>query len=155
MNPRRLRIGEWLVGLGGVALLAVMFLDWYEAGDAGLNAWQALSVADIVLAVLATMAVATAVMAAVHDTPAVSLALASLTLLVGLVAIVYVALRSLTTPDVAGGDSSLALGGWLGIAATLLVNAGALASMRDERFPRGARIEVPVETLPPPEGGNA
>jgi membrane protein implicated in regulation of membrane protease activity len=155
VDLRRLRIGEWICGVSGVALLAVMFIDWYEAGDAGANAWEAFSVGDVFLAVLAVMAVGAALLAAAHSTPATSLALASLTLLVGLVAIVYVVLRSLSTPDVGGADSDIALGGWLGIVLTLLVNGGALASMRDERFPRAARHDVQVETLPPPEGGKA
>ena len=33
MNPRRLRIGEWVTGIAGVALLGIMFLDWYGAGE--------------------------------------------------------------------------------------------------------------------------
>ena len=33
---------------------------------------------------------------------------------------------------------------------------GAFVAMRDENFPRAARIEVPVEAIPPPpEGGKA
>lgn len=155
MNPRRLRIGEWVTGTAGVALLGVMFLDWYEAGDAAASAWEAFSVLDVLLVMVALMAIAVAVMAAAHDTPAVSLALASLLLLVGLIATIVLIVRALVPPDVGGADSSLAAGGWLGLAATALVTVGALASMRDERFPRGARIEVPVETLPPPEGGKA
>jgi len=155
VNPRRLRIGEWVTGMAGLALLGVMFLDWYEAGDAGASAWEAFSVIDVLLVIAALMAIATAVMAAAHNTPAVSLALASLLLLVGSIAAIAVAVRLLSTPDVAGADSDVAAGGWLGLLATLLVTGGALASMRDERFPRGARVEVPVETLPPPEGGKA
>lgn len=155
MNPRRLRIGEWVTGFAGVALLGIMFLDWYEAGGAAASAWEAFSVLDVLLVIVALMAVAVAVMAAAHDTPAVSLALASLLLLVGLIATIVLVVRAFAPPDVDGADSSLAAGAWLGLAATALVTAGALASMRDERFPRGARIEVPVETLPPPEGGKA
>ena len=147
MNPRRLRIGEWITGAAGVALLAVMFLDWYE----GASAWEAFSVLDVLLTIAALMAVAVAVMAAAHATPAVSLALASLLLLVGLIAVVGVGVRALWPPD----DAARELGLWLGVGATVLTTLGTLASMRDERFPRGARIEVPVETLPPPEGGKA
>jgi CDP-diglyceride synthetase len=155
VNPRRLRIGEWITGIGGAALLGVMFLDWYEADGAGANAWESFAVADVLLAVVVAMAVATAVMAAAHQTPAVSLALASLLLLVGIVATIVALVRLAVPPDVAGADASVAAGAWLGLAAMLAVAGGALASMRDERFPRGARIEVPVETLPPPEGGKA
>jgi hypothetical protein len=112
----------------------------------------------VFLVFLAALAIATAVLAAAHSTPAVSLALGSLTLLVGLVAIVYVVLRGLITPEIAaeaGADSTRDVGWWLGLLFTLLVNGGALATMRDERFPAAARSDVPVETLPTPDGGNA
>jgi hypothetical protein len=161
VNPRRLRIGEWVTGIAGVALLGVMFLDWYEAGDSGASAWEAFSVLDVLLLIAALMAVAVAAMAAAHDTPAVSLATASLLLPFGFVVTIVVLVRLLSPPDIgwtgpgAAPDTELAIGAWLGLASILAVTGGALASMRDERFPRGARIEVPVETLPPPEGGQA
>jgi hypothetical protein len=162
VNPRRLRIGEWVTALAGVALLAVMFLDWYEAGGSGASAWEAFSVIDVLLAIVALMAISVGVMAAAHNTPAVSLAIASLLLTVGAVTMLVLAVRALVVPEltvggatVPGDDVERAGGLWLGLGATLLVTLGALASMRDERFPEGARIEVPVETLPPPEGGKA
>ena len=158
VDLRRLRIGEWITGIGGVALIAALFLDWFSAGNTAITAWEAFSVGDLFLVFFAALAIGTAVMAAAHNTPAVSLALASLALLVGLVALVYVVIRGFSTPalEAEGGASSTRdVGWWLGLLLTLVVNGGALASMRDERFPRGARIEVPVETLPPPEGGKA
>jgi hypothetical protein len=56
MELSRLRQGDMIAGLGGVALLVVMFLDWYSAGgnatfqgqeidiSLGFNAWQAFSI---------------------------------------------------------------------------------------------------------------
>ena len=163
MNPRRLRIWEWITGFAGAALLGVMFLDWYEAGGTGNNAWEAFSVLDVLLVLTALMAIGVAVMAAVHDAPAVSLALASLLITLGTITTIAVIVRVISAPDVTlpGGvhapeeDITRAIGLWLGLAATSVATLGALASMRDERFPRGGRIEVPVETLPPPEGGKA
>ena len=163
MNPRRLRIGEWVTGIAGVALLAVMFLDWYEAGGTGNNAWAAFSFLDVLLAVVALMAIAVALMAAAHDTPAVSLAIASLLITLASIATIAVIVRAISAPDVtlSGGahapeeDITRSLGLWLGLATSALVTLGALATMRDERFPPAARVEVPVETLPPPEGGKA
>ena len=161
MNPRRLRIGEWITGVAGVALLGVMFLDWYEAGDSAASAWEAFSVLDVVLTITALMAIFVAVMAAAHNTPAVSLAIASILLTVGAVTTIALAVRALSPPDIGftgpgpDPDTTRAAGLWLGLAACALVTLGALAAMRDERFPEGARIEVPVETLPPPEGGKA
>ncbi|MDQ3935336.1 MAG: hypothetical protein M3340_11990 [Actinomycetota bacterium] len=147
MDPRRLRIGEWIAGIGGAALLAVMFLEWFS----GRTAWEAFSIADLLLALAGAMGVGVAVMAAAHNTPAVSLALASLLALVGFVAAIVVAVKAIAPPD----DLARSGGLWLGLAGCLLTTAGAFATMRDERFPRGARVDVPIETLPPPEGGKA
>ena len=171
MIARRLRIGEWMLGIGGVLLLVTTFLDWYEVdasavtqhgGTARLSAWEAFSVVDLLIALLAALAIGGAVMAAAHPTPAASLALASLSLLVGLFTLIALLVRAFAMPDFAlygvripDGDVSAAAGLWLGLGACALTTLGAFASMRDERFPRAARIEVPVETIPPPEGGKA
>jgi hypothetical protein len=178
VNPRRLRIGEWIAGIGGVVLLASTFLDWYDVDSArplddasgggtlyatgSVSAWEALSVVDVLIALTAVLAIASAVMAAAHNTPAASLALASLAMLVGLFATIAVVVRVLSPPEfsvggvsVPGDDVSLATGAWIGLAACVVTTLGSLAAMRDERFPRGARIDVPVETIPPPEGGKA
>ena len=162
MDPRRLRIWEWLTGLAGVVLLATTFLDWYEAAQGSVSAWEAFSVLDVLIAIAAAMAVVTAVMAAVHNTPAVSLTLASLLLPVGSILTIALVVRAIALPEVtiAGvtapdDDVTRSIGLWLGLAASVVVTGGALGCMRDERFPRAARVEVPVETLPPPEGGTA
>ena len=175
MDPRRLRIGEWLTGLGGAVLLACTFLNWYDVDADGrrtdhgilsaqgsLSAWEAFSVVDLLLTLTAVLAIAAAVMAAVNPTPAVSLALASLTALVGLFATIAVVVRVLATPEFAiqgvtvpDDDVSLAVGAWVGLGAVIVTTLGAFAAMRDERFSRAARIEVPVEAIPPPEGGKA
>jgi hypothetical protein len=178
VDPRRLRIWEWITGLAGVVLLGSTFLDWYEAdyrefiqepgysnvftAQGTLNAWEAFSVFDVLIAIVALMAIATAVMAAVHNTPAVSLALASLLLLVGTIFTIALVVRVIALPEVAiagvtapDDDVTRSIGLWLGLAASVVVTGGALGCMRDERFPRAARVDVPIETLPPPEGGTA
>ncbi|MEA2474665.1 MAG: hypothetical protein QOE06_2580 [Thermoleophilaceae bacterium] len=144
-----------MTGFAGVALLAVMFVDWFHAGGSGHSAWEAFSVLDVVLAVVATMAIAIPLMAAVHITPAVSLAIASLLLPIASVVTIVLTVRALAPPDLGAGDTGRSGGLWLGLGAVALVTLGAFATMRDERFPEAARIEVPVETLPPPEGGTA
>lgn len=157
MNPRRLRIGEWITGIASVALLGVMFLDWYESDAGSASAWEAFSVLDVLLAIAALMGIGVAVMAAVHDSPAVSLAIAGLLITIATIATLAVIVRAIAVPDVGGEDADRALGLWVGLAASLAVAAGSLASMRDERFPEGARVDVEIETLPapPPEGGKA
>lgn len=142
-----------MLAAGGVMLAAVPFLDWYgvEGSGAQRSAWEAYTVLDILLAAVAALAIGAAIMSAAHNTPAASLALASLTAPIAFVAMVIVMVRTLSPP----GDTTLLAGHWLGLASVALVTVAAFASMRDERFPRGGRIEVPVETIPPPEGGKA
>lgn len=154
MDPRRLRIGEWLTGLGGALLLASTFLGWYDPDPgAAVSAWEAFSVLDLLLALLAALAIGSAVMSAAHETPAISLALASLAALVGVFATIAVVVRLLAPP---GDDVSLAAGAWLGLGAVLLTTVAAFVAMRDERYPPAARVEVPIEHIPPPpEGGKA
>jgi hypothetical protein len=153
MDLARLRFGDWVMGLGGLAVLGVMFLEWYgPPGDEflfvydasnpireiHLNAWEAFSVLDVVLALAAVMAIAAFVLTAVQPTAAVPLALSSLTTLVTLVAFVMVTLRTIWPPDIFPGDqldTSRSTGAWLGLVATALLMAGCLASIRDERLP--------------------
>lgn len=157
MDVARLRFGDWLMGFGGVGLLAVMFTDWYElvvAADPDapafgdefwFDAWQAFSVVDIVLATAAVMAIVAVALTAAQPTAAMPLALASLTAIVSLVALVLVVARLIWPPDIDGGEliDTVRLGGaWLGLVATTLLAAGCLASIRDERLPPP---EHPVE----------
>lgn len=164
MDPRRLRIWEWLTGLAGLVLLGVTFLDWYEADQGAVNAWEAFSVLDVLIALTAAMAIAVALMAALHNTPAVSLAIASLLLAVGSILVIALIVRVISIPEVTidgitapDEDVSRSIGLWLGLGAAVVLTGGALGCMRDERFPRAARVDVPIETLPapPPEGGKA
>ena len=47
MDLRRLRPGELIAAAGGVALLVVMFLDWYEFNGMGVTAWAAFTITDV------------------------------------------------------------------------------------------------------------
>jgi hypothetical protein len=162
MDLRRLRAGEWIVGVSGLVLFVALFLPWY-ADEAGTRTgWQSLGALDVVLAVVALAAVAIPIVTAVHRVPAVPLAHQSLVTLAGLLALVLVLIRVLNMPDWAVERE---WGLWLGLAATVGIVAGALLAMRDERLTREERhtdlTGVPVaspreiETLPAPrpEGG--
>jgi hypothetical protein len=157
VDPRRLRIGECFTGLAGAALLVFLFRDWYEAGGAGHSGWESFAVVDVLLAIVALMAIGVFVMAIAHATPAVSLAIASLLVTVGTITTIVLLYRVISPPDLGVGDTERSGGLWLGLAACVACALGALATMRDERFPAAAKLDVPVETLPvpPPEGGTA
>ena len=47
MDLRRLRVGEWLAAVSGLALLASLFLPWYGPGS--VTGWEALSAIDVLL----------------------------------------------------------------------------------------------------------
>ena len=128
------------MGIGGVAVLLVMFLDWYEVptvvGVIGFNAWESFAVIDVIIALAALMAFTEVVLTVAQPTAAVPLALSSLTTLVAIVALVLVAIRVIWTPDIEGVDTERAVGAWLGLVAVSVLAAGCLASIRDERLPR-------------------
>jgi hypothetical protein len=141
MDLKRLRFGDWVMALGAVAVLAVMFLDWFEPaaeGAPGSNAWESFAVNDVILSLAALLALAAFVFTALHPTAAVPLALASLATLISVLALVLVTLRLVWPPDIGTGDAfdtARLTGAWLGLVFTALLAGGALASIRDERLP--------------------
>ena len=157
MDLRRLHAGEWIAGISGLVLLVALFLPWYGDDAGSRTGWQSLGALDVVLAVVALAALAIPVVTAVQRAPAVPLAHESLTVLVGLLALVLVLIRVLNMPDWAAERE---WGLWVGLAGTLGIVVGGLTAMRDERLTRGERhtdlTGVPVaaqreiETLPPP-----
>jgi hypothetical protein len=182
MDLRRLRHGEWIAGISGVVLLVSLFLDWYSVTFKALpndpsgasTAWEAFSIADVVLAIAALMGISLAVAAATQRAPAVAQALSALTVPVALAAAVFAVVHAVSLPDVAsasrhgvveGGWTAYAplsspvlhppvsreIGLWLGLAGVLGVLVGAWRSMGDQSFPATARPEVEVTPLPAPK----
>lgn len=159
MDLRRLRFGDWVMGSGGLAVLVVMFLDWYErpslvlSGDlelasaetVGLNAWESFAVNDVILAIAALLALTSFALTALLPTAAAPVALASLATILSSIALVLVTLRLVWPPDIGTGDAvetARLTGVWLGLVATALLTGGCLASIRDETLPEP---EHPVE----------
>ncbi len=151
MDTRRLRLREWAAGAFGVVLLGSTFLHWYGAGRTKRDAWESFGALDVMLAFAGLMAIALAVVSVAHRTQAVPVAIGSLLVLVGLVATVWVAIRTASPP----GGLDRKAGVWVGLAACLGITLSALASIRDERFPRAVRdaagVEAPVHPAPPRE----
>src|SRR3954471_589720 len=106
MDLRRLRHGEWIAGIAGVVLFVSLFLDWYSVTFKGLpndptgasTAWEAFSIADVILAVAALMGISLAVAAATQRAPAVAQALSALTVPVALAAAVFAVVHALSLP---------------------------------------------------------
>jgi hypothetical protein len=151
MDPRRLRVGEVVLGLAGAALVAGLFLQWYSSP--GLTGFEALDVADVILVPIAVAALAVPVVTAAQRVPAVPVAMEALVTLAGLLASVLVLFRVLNLP---GGATGRDVGLWLALAGALGIVAGAFASMRDERLSKPGRSTdvsgrpAPPEPLPDP-----
>jgi hypothetical protein len=160
MNLRRLGPGEWLAAASGLALLVSLFLPWYDFAAPGVNratgwseyvpfgsatGWEALSVLDVLLALVAASGVLLAIVTAAQETPAVPVAVSALVALAGLVGVILVLIRVLDIPDWAGGRG-WAL--WLGLAGALGIVAGSMVSMRDEIRPGAADPDIDLMPAP-------
>jgi carbon starvation protein CstA len=141
----RLRDGEWVAGAGGVALLAALFLDWFS----GASAWQAFSVLDVVLALLALVPLALVVLQATRESPSLPVAFSVFTTIAGALATLLILYRLLNQPG-PNDRVEVELGAWIGLAAAVVTAAGGWRSMRVEAIP-GAR-RPPIEDLPAPAG---
>jgi hypothetical protein len=147
MDLRRLRVGEWLAAVSGVALLASLFVPWYGslAGAATASGWESLSAIDVLLALVAASGVLLAIVTATQPVPAVPIAVSALVSIAGLVGVLLVLLRTIDLPDWAGGRE---WGLWLGLASAIGIIAGAMLAMRKETLPGAAPVEV--EAIPSP-----
>ena len=140
---RRVRVGEIVAGAAGVVLLAAMFLSWYSVSgrDDSLTAWDAFSVVDILLALVALLGIALALSETIGRGPALPVALGVVTTTLALAGTLLLAYRILNQPgpnDLIG----VQLGAYVGLVASLGVFLGAWLSLSDER-PR------PVDPAPP------
>ncbi len=144
MDPRRLRAGEVVAALAGAALLASLFLPWY--GD--LSGWGALGVIDVLLALLAGLALALVPVTAAQRVPAVPLTLAVMVTIAGALAALLVLFRVIDLPAGAGARE---YGLWLALAATLGMIGGGCLAMADERLsPPGRHTDASGRPAPPP-----
>ncbi|MBV9819965.1 MAG: hypothetical protein JOZ07_16660 [Solirubrobacterales bacterium] len=128
VDPSRLRRGEIIAGVAGLALLAIGFgLGWLRSGGRPRDVWGALPV--LRWFVLATSAAAEALLVAqaTRRAPALPVSLSVVvTALAGLTAILL-AIRLVTT------GAAIGLGASLGLVATAAIAAGGLLSMRAEQ----------------------
>ena len=162
MELSRLRAGELIAAAGGVALLIVMFLDWYAAGgvtevggqdieiSVGFNAWAAFGITDLLLALAAIVGIATAVLAATRASPALPVAGSVITTAFGALATLLVLYRILNQP----GPNEFIEVQWpafLGFLCALAIAAGGWIGMRDEQW-QDAQLPVDVRPTPPAEG---
>ena len=162
MELSRLRPGELIAAAGGVALLVVMFLDWYAVGGTtsvggsdvrislGLTAWDAFGITDILLALAALIAIGLAVITAARRSPALPVAASVITSTTGILATLLVLYRILNQPG-PNEFVEVKLPAFLGFLCVLAIAAGGWRSMRDEQWP-DAPVPTDVRPAPPAEG---
>ena len=162
MELSRLRPGELIAAAGGVALLVVMFLEWYAAGgttkvagrditiSVGFTAWEAFGITDILLALAALIAIGLAVLTATRRSPALPVAASVITATTGILATLLVLYRILNQPG-PNEFVDVKIGAFLGFVSTLAIAAGGYLAMRDEQW-EGAPVPTDVRQTPPPEG---
>jgi hypothetical protein len=158
MDLRRLRNGDWIALGGAVALIVGLLLPWYDTGEETLNAWQELSVIDVVLFACALFGLAQWFFTVQQPTPAVPLAIAGLGAWAGVVAVVLTLVRVIDAP---AGGLGVEYGAFVSLAASAALFTGAWRALGDERIrmpdgrwsrPAGGEVGagVEVKTLPPP-----
>ena len=162
MELTRLRLGDLIAAAGGVALLAVMFLDWYAAGgttevsgrdieiSVGFSAWQGFGITDILLALAALIAIGLAVITATRRSPALPVAASVITTTTGALAVLLVLYRIVNQPG-PNEFIEVKFPAFLGFLCVLAIAAGGWLSMRDEEWP-DAPVPTDVRPAPPAEG---
>jgi peptidoglycan/LPS O-acetylase OafA/YrhL len=164
---RRINAGQLMVMVGAAALLVSLFIDWY---DPDLNAWEIFEIADIVLAGLAVIALATALpMRLPGEVGETTERLDRKLPWIGVAALVFVLVTLVNTPP-AASELELEFGAWLGLIGAALMAAGGFLSTADvsivvssreardrsrptpaERVERdGTTATRPLEDQPPP-----
>jgi hypothetical protein len=143
MSFERVRIWDWVTGVLGVALIAILRLDWYERPEGGASAFEAFRVIDVLLLALGFLAILVVVVTAAAKRPAVPLPALVLTFTLALLMTLTLLVRTLSPPG-RDADVSLSLGAWLGLACVVALTFASYRAMRDESAPA-------VEPGPPPE----
>jgi len=147
---RRLKAAEWTALVGAVGLLLTLFLNWYRVGRrAHASGWDTLgwlTLTLLVIAIVAAMALAVALILSAVDAfntpPGVVLAA------VGLPALAALFVDLLTAP---WPSADLAPAGWAGAVFAVMLVAGGMASIVDERTTGfGRRYTPPAPRAAPP-----
>lgn len=149
MNLARVRAWDWLVGLLGIALIALMGIDWYEFPEGGRSAYDAFAITDVLLVVLGLIAASVVVVTAAAARPARPLAPLAVTAAAGVLLTLLVGYRLLNQPG-RNADVGIAAGGWLGLACMLALVYVAYRALRDQRAP-GLEPTPEPQRMPAPQ----
>lgn len=163
----RLRPLDLVAGVGGIVLLASLFLHWYALdvptvrtgdvvtplvatfGDAlEPTGWQAFTVTDILLVAVALLAIAVPVVTATVHGPALPIAIVVLASVAAPLAALLIGYRMLNEPG-PNDIVELRAGAWIGLAGALIAFAGSFGALKDESTPGAVAPDVPRRPAPP------
>jgi hypothetical protein len=130
VDLRRIRPAELLALPAALLLAGSLFLPWFEVTGVRQNPWRALTIAAVVAALAALAALALFAATLTQRSPALPLALAVSSTLLGLLSTVLIAVFAIFLP---AGASGRCYGLWIGLAGSFAVFAAASLSLRDER----------------------
>jgi hypothetical protein len=152
-----MRRAEPVAALGGIALIVSLFLPWYglvgviTRGSSGTETtnwllsatgWQAMSVVDILLALLALLAIAVPIVSLTTHGPVKSMAAAVIASATGWIAIALVVLKLIDNPG------TVRYGAWIALAAATIAWVGSWNAMRDDSTPGAVPPDVPRRPAP-------
>src|SRR3954470_23177129 len=147
-DRNRLSQGELIAGIAGLVLLIDLWFKWYGvkvSGGGGLlkgfsigvsaSAWQVFSFIDILLFLIALIAIGVAVMRALDRLPEMPYPPATLITIAGGVALVLILFRIIDTPvdthGVDGIDVTRKFGVWLGLLSAAAITYGGWRAMQE------------------------
>lgn len=158
MDTSKISFGEMVAAASGAALILFMFLPWYGVGGGSVdvpgsdsistpgvnaNAWEVLSYIDILLFLVAALAIALAVARAADSMPGgLPAPPGTIVLAAGALAVLLVLFRivSVPGPDVEGFEIGRKIGIFLSLIAAGGIAFGGYTAMneRESRAPRRA-----------------
>jgi hypothetical protein len=130
LDSSRLRTGELVAGIGGLALFVSLFFDWFGGGgfEGNLDGWDGLG-ADFtgyIVALTSVAGMALALLAMTEQRVNVPLPRGGVTVLLGSLSVGIILWRFFANP----GD--LKVGIFLGLAAAVSIAAGAIMALRED-----------------------
>ena len=170
MDSSRLRTGEIVAGIGGVALFVFLFFDWFGGGaevsgsvlngtailsHPGISGWDSLVDLPGFLIILSGVAgIALAYLAAAGQRVNIPVRRGAITSLLGVLAVLLILWRMFA------GSPTLKIGVFLGLGAAIAITAGALMALGEDGFQplvavaggrtRAAAASAPTATPTPP-----
>jgi hypothetical protein len=140
MDFSRVRAGELLAGISGVALFVFMFFAWFgvEGIPGGVrfgsvSAWEAFDFIDLVLILAVIAAVGLVVLSAAQSSVNLPVAASAITAGLGILATLLVLYRILDPPQIAEGvETTRKVGLYLGVAGCAGIAIGGWMAMQEE-----------------------